>query len=71
MFTSSVNTKVLNTPGFYCFGIHRHIADGYWRGAAVTKFSTKYFRIELCVVNGEGVSPSLADYGSGGASWAP
>jgi len=26
---------------------HRRIADGYWRGAAVTEFPTKYFCIEL------------------------
>ena len=28
---------------------HRRIADEYCGGAAVTKFPTKYFRIELCV----------------------
>jgi len=28
---------------------HRRIADEYFGGAAVTKFPTKYFRIELCV----------------------
>jgi len=28
---------------------HRRIADEYCGGAAVTKFLTKYFRIELCV----------------------
>ena len=28
---------------------HRRIADEYCGGAAVTKFPTKYFGIELCV----------------------
>jgi len=28
--------------------LHRRIADEYCGGAAVTKFPTKYLRIELC-----------------------
>ena len=31
------------------FDSHRRIADEYCGGAAVTKFPTKYCRIELCV----------------------
>ena len=31
------------------FGHHRRIVDEYYGCAAVTKFPTKYFRIELCV----------------------
>ena len=32
-----------------CVRNHRRIADEYSVGAAVNKFPTKYFRIELCV----------------------
>ena len=53
---------------------YRRIADGYWRGAAVTKFPTKYFRIELCVESGvgnrEGI-PLPSRLWIWGASWAP
>jgi len=36
-------------PLYLKYAIRRRIADEYCGGAAVTKFPTKYFRIELCV----------------------
>ena len=62
LFTLSIRKGELSGRGNAQIPINRRIADGYWRGAAVTKFPTKYICIELCVEgwagNGEGPGPA-------------